>query len=126
MVAAAAGSCPGDYRRNQPIAAPGATGRSGCSRTTWPVASYAPRTRTSEEGADLLGREVHDGDHLPAHELLRSVIRRDLGARALDPERSEVDPQAQGGPPRLRKRPGLGDDTDTHVDFLKIRPRERH
>src|SRR5438309_2192072 len=56
-----------------------------------------------DEGADLLGREVDDGDHPAADEVGGGVARGDLGARALDAQLgAEVDPETVGGLARLR------------------------
>src|SRR5438132_1553408 len=80
-----------------------------------------------DERADLLGREIDDGDHPPADEVGGGVVRGDLGARALDPQLgAEVDPEAVGWLARLREIPGVGDDTDAHVDLRKVRPGDGH
>ncbi len=67
-----------------------------------------------DEWADLLGREIDHGDDAPADELGRPIAISDLGARALHAERSEVDPQLEGGLPGFGE--GLGiDDTPTRM-----------
>src|SRR5262249_31842609 len=72
-----------------------------------------------EEGADLLRRKVDDRDHQAADQVARTVVRRDLGARALDAEWAEVDPELVSRTPRLGERARVGDDTDAHVDLLE-------
>src|SRR5215468_8720945 len=57
------------------------------------LAVRAEHEHLGHERADLLGREVHDGDHPSSDQRGGGVVIRDLGARALDAERTEIDPQ---------------------------------
>src|SRR5881397_2490959 len=81
----------------------------------------ADHEHLGDEGTDPPGREVHDSDHAPPDQLGGGVVRGDLGARALRAELGpKVDPQLERGATGLGKRLGVGDDADTHVDFLEI------
>src|SRR5437773_5513046 len=73
-----------------------------------------------QERPELLGRKVDDRNHAPADQLSGLVLPGDLGARALDAEGTEVDPQLKGRAARLGELTGVGDHADTHVDLLEV------
>src|SRR5712691_11258601 len=79
-----------------------------------------------DERADLLRREVDDRDHAPADQLPGPIVGRDLGARALDAELAEVDPEPVRRTPRLRELHGVADDAHAHIDLLEVPPGDRH
>ena len=78
------------------------------------------------ERADLLRRKIDDRDDPAADQLAGTVVRGDLGARALDAERTEVDPEPVGRSPRLGELPRVGDDANTHLYLLEVGPGDRH
>src|SRR3989440_3535232 len=72
-------------------------------------------------GTDLSRRKVEDGDDQLAAQILRAVMRRQLGARAPDAERPEIDAKLVGGLAGFRKGLGFEDPADAHVDPLEVR-----
>jgi len=58
-----------------------------------------------QERADLLRRKVDDRDDPAADQVTRTVVGRDPGARALDAERAEVDPEPVRGAPGFGELP---------------------
>ena len=73
------------------------------------------------ERADLAGREVDDGEHLPADERRRVVVHGDLRrGPALAELGAEVDPELQRRLARLGERLGAGDAADADVDLEEV------
>ena len=56
-----------------------------------------------DEWPDLLRREIDDADHAAPDELARGVALRDLCARSLDAEGTEIHPQLEGRAAGLRE-----------------------
>src|SRR5262249_55561564 len=79
-----------------------------------------------DEGADLLRREIHHPDDAPSNQILRGVVVGDPGARALAPERAEIDPQLDGRPDGFGKLLRVDDDADAHVHAREIVPGDGH
>src|SRR5215204_5930137 len=75
------------------------------------------------EASDPLGRKIDHGDELPAHEPLRLIERRDLGAGLPGPDfRSEVQSKSYRGLACLREGFGLDDRADPHIHLLEVFP----
>src|SRR5436190_19272767 len=71
------------------------------------VRHRAKHQHLAVERGDASRAEVHRSDHLTAHELLRSVVHRELRARSFDAQlRSEVDGEFERRLSRLRKSLG--------------------
>jgi hypothetical protein len=81
----------------------------------------AERQHLGHEFSDLPGRKVDHGQHLPAEQILRAVVARDLGRGFLDAEPGpEIDPELERRLFRLGKGLGLDDRADADVDAQKI------
>jgi hypothetical protein len=73
--------------------------------------------------SDAFDGEDYHCDHQLAEELLRGVVRRDLGATTLYPELwSEVDSELYRRLSGLWKRLGLDDPPDPDVYLLEVSP----
>ncbi|EJL94290.1 hypothetical protein PMI16_00332 [Herbaspirillum sp. CF444] len=76
------------------------------------------RQHFRHELADLPRRKVDHGRHLPAHQLIRLIVRRDLRAALLDADgRTEVDFQLAGRFAGFRE--GFGGDDRADISTLR-------
>jgi len=76
-----------------------------------------------QEGADLLGWKVDDGEDLPSDQFSGRVMRGDLGRRTADADFcTEIDPKLDRGFASFGEGFCLGDGSDTEIDFLKVLP----
>jgi hypothetical protein len=81
----------------------------------------AERQDLGHHRADLARREVDDGKHQAAGEVLEAVVPGDLGRGFLDADvGAEVDRKAIGGLSRLREGLGRDDAADADVDLEEV------
>ncbi len=87
-----------------------------------PASSSKPSVSTSErKGPIWRGGKIHHTQHLPADEIFRPIVRRDLRRRFPDADlRAEIDPQLISRFACFGKGFCLDDCPDTNVDAFKI------
>ena len=72
---------------------------------------------------NLLGREVHNGQHLPAQQHGGRIVVRYLGAGLFQTDfGTKINQQLIGRPAGFRKRMHLADGTHAHINVLKFGP----